>query len=110
METAELQKIAVEVAGKDIKADDWVIEAMSRVYHHGYKRGYKEAVEDQKAVAAVPRLAPQDQVLLALRAAKQFIENGIEMGYIRMPESFDPANHTLPLINAAIEAHYANKG
>lgn len=45
-----------------------------------------------------------DAVLHALIAAKQFIENGIEFGYIRMPTvNHDPANYTLPTIQAAIE-------
>jgi hypothetical protein len=42
--------------------------------------------------------------LKALKAAKQFIENGVEFGYIRMPRERDPAHHTLPLIDSAIAA------
>lgn len=40
----------------------------------------------------------------ALEAAKQFIENGIEMGFITMPDAStpDPAHDTLPLIRAAL--------
>jgi len=40
----------------------------------------------------------------ALDAAKQFIENGVELGYIRLPdqESGDPALLTLPKICAAL--------
>lgn len=40
----------------------------------------------------------------ALRAAEQFIVNGIEMGYITMPDASTPdsAHETLPLIRAAL--------
>ncbi len=35
----------------------------------------------------------------ALGLARQFIENGIELGFIRLPETLsDPAHDTLPLI------------
>lgn len=45
-------------------------------------------------------------LLEALENAKQFIENGIELGYIRMPDADTPdsAHNTLPMINAAIAA------
>lgn len=51
--------------------------------------------------------SPTAMVLLeALEKAKQFIENGIEFGYIKMPDSETPdsAHKTLPIINAAIAA------
>jgi hypothetical protein len=40
----------------------------------------------------------------ALKAAEQFIANGIEMGFIRMPDDGtpDPAHNTLPMIRAAL--------
>lgn len=38
----------------------------------------------------------------ALEAAKQFIENGIEFGFIRLPSGIDPAHDTLPKIRAAL--------
>ena len=42
----------------------------------------------------------------ALKAAQRFIRNGIEMGYIRMPDADtpDPAHKTLPMIEAALAA------
>ncbi|MBR7998305.1 hypothetical protein [Burkholderia vietnamiensis] len=45
-------------------------------------------------------------VLHALRAAKQFIANGVELGYIRMPDSDcpDPAHEVPNLIDAAISS------
>jgi hypothetical protein len=44
------------------------------------------------------------QALDALKQGKQFIVNGVEFGFIRMPEPGDPALYTLPTINAAIDA------
>lgn len=45
-------------------------------------------------------------LLDALKRAKQFIENGVELGFIRMPDAStpDPAHDALPAILAAIEA------
>lgn len=42
--------------------------------------------------------------LEALKKAEMFIENGVEYGFIRLPEKDDPALDTLPKIKAAIEA------
>ena len=44
------------------------------------------------------------QALEALKKAEMFIENGVEYGFIRLPEKPDPALDTLPKIKAAIEA------
>lgn len=43
--------------------------------------------------------------LEALKSAKLFISNGIDLGFIRMPdaETPDPAHDTLPMIDKAIE-------
>ena len=49
---------------------------------------------------SVSRAAPV--MLKALRAALQFIENGVEMGYIKLPTTPDPALETPGLIRAAI--------
>lgn len=38
----------------------------------------------------------------ALQAAEQFIVNGVEFGFIRMPDADDPALKTLPMIRAAL--------
>ena len=42
--------------------------------------------------------------LIALKVARQFIVNGIELGFISMPdpETPDPAHDTLPMIERAI--------
>lgn len=46
------------------------------------------------------------ELLEVLQKAKEFIENGIELGYIRMPDldTPDAAHRMLPMINAAIAA------
>lgn len=47
---------------------------------------------------------PLEQVLEALEGARQFIVNGVEFGYIRMPDADTPdrAHQTLPEIESAI--------
>lgn len=46
----------------------------------------------------------QKELLAALRKADQFISNGIDLGYIRMPDAGTPdsAHETPPMIRAAI--------
>jgi hypothetical protein len=69
-------------------ADAWVFSV-----------GLTESKANAKLIAAAPAL------LEALEKAKQFIENGIEFGYIRMPDADcpDSAHETLPTIIAAIK-------
>jgi hypothetical protein len=44
-----------------------------------------------------------ETISLALRAARQFIINGVEFGYIKMPSDFsDTAHDVLPAIDKAI--------
>lgn len=55
--------------------------------------------------AAILELIRQwDELLAALREARMFIRNGIELGFIRMPDADtpDPAHDTLPHIEAVI--------
>lgn len=60
-----------------------------------------------RALSVIPA-EPVDETerlqIRALRAAEQFIVNGIEMGYITMPDAStpDPAHDTLRLIRAAL--------
>jgi hypothetical protein len=43
------------------------------------------------------------QMLEALQKAEQFLKNGIELGYVRMPELLmDSAHQTLPMITKAL--------
>lgn len=60
----------------------------------------------RSAIDRLARSAPSPIVLHALRAAKQFIANGVELGYIRMPDSDcpDPAHEVSNLIDAAISS------
>lgn len=62
--------------------------------------------DEARAVAnANARLiASAPELLEALRAAEQFIANGVELGFIRLPDADtpDPAHGTLPAIRAAI--------
>ncbi|WP_027039089.1 hypothetical protein [Mesorhizobium ciceri] len=48
----------------------------------------------------------QKAMLAALKAAEQFMVNGVELGFIRMPDAGtpDPAHDTLPAVRAAIAA------
>lgn len=49
-------------------------------------------------------IAAAPDMLAALEKAEQFIANGVELGFIRMPDAStpDPAHDTLPAIRAAI--------
>jgi hypothetical protein len=49
--------------------------------------------------------AENEQLREALEAARMFIVNGVELGYIRMPDKDtpDPAHDTLPMIEQALE-------
>ncbi|MGX9693837.1 hypothetical protein ACTJNK_26110 [Achromobacter anxifer] len=66
------------------------------------------------SVYAAPQAseAVRDTALTALQAARQFINNGIELGFIRMPDADvpDPAHRTPGLIDAAIRALSAQPG
>ncbi|WP_343499205.1 hypothetical protein [Achromobacter denitrificans] len=52
------------------------------------------------------------QALAALESAQRFIRNGVEFGYVRMPDADtpDPAHQTPGLIDAAIRALSAQPG
>ena len=53
----------------------------------------------------IERLEKQrDELLTALKEARMFIRNGIDLGFIRMPDADtpDPAHDTLPHIDDAI--------
>lgn len=54
--------------------------------------------DNARLIAAAP------QMLEALEAARLFIENGIEMGYISEPQPGTPESATLPAIKEAVRA------
>ena len=59
---------------------------------------------------AAPAAPTADAGLVeALEHARLFIVNGIDLGFIQMPEAGtpDPAHETLPMIDAALAAHRA---
>lgn len=64
--------------------------------------GMLAAVRPASLRLALDRADQFDGLVAALRAARQFIRNGCEFGYIRMPERPDSALDTLPLIEAAL--------
>ena len=51
----------------------------------------------------------RDKLRGVLKLAEQFIENGVELGYVRMPDPDckDSAHDMLPLINQALRGDYA---
>lgn len=55
-------------------------------------------------VMGIPVIAAVPDMVKALRAAQQFITNGIEFGYIQMPDPGTPdsAHDTLPMIDAVL--------
>lgn len=71
---------------------------------HGVVNGDEDVViahcdsENLSLIAAAPELYE------ALKRAQMFIKNGIEAGYIQMPDADcpDPAHGTLPTIDAAL--------
>jgi hypothetical protein len=60
--------------------------------------GSFETAEDARLASAAPEMFD------ALRLARMFIINGIELGFIRMPDksTHDPVHDTLPSIEAAL--------
>lgn len=63
-----------------------------------------EAENDAIATRIVRSWNCHDELVAALRRAEQFISNGIELGFIRMPDAStpDPAHDTPRIIRAAI--------
>jgi hypothetical protein len=58
--------------------------------------------EAEETIARLTR--ERDGARAALENAKRFIENGIEFGFITMPDDpIDPAHKTLPMIRAALK-------
>lgn len=74
---------------------------MRRVTYREDLSGAHELWE-QQVTRAVAAEAIFSAARGALELAEQFITNGVELGYIRMPTSPDPALETLPAIQAVL--------
>lgn len=77
----------------------------------GFATGHGDTLDDllgeleaqvQERASAQERLG--ETLADALRKAEQFIANGVELGFIRMPDAAtpDPAHDTLPAIRTAL--------
>lgn len=70
-----------------------------------HSRGIRTANEHAAIEEAERLRALLAEAEKALAMAAQFIENGVEMGYVRMPTyTGDPAHDTLPAIRQALAA------
>lgn len=72
--------------------------------------GFAALYAKAKEVAdAAPPAHPDAALVEALEHARQFIRNGIDLGFIRMPDGDtpDPAHETLPRIEAALSTYRA---
>lgn len=89
------------IASPDGRAVDVLIEALDCTLRD---HGFTVAPADDQAHAT--EVAQVGLVGDALNAARRFIRNGVELGYIKMPDAGlpDPAYNTLPLIERAIAA------
>ena len=81
-----------------------------------WKEYSQDFIADAETVLANARLnaspaapAADAGLVEALEHARLFIVNGIDLGFIQMPEAGtpDPAHETLPMIDAALAAHRA---
>lgn len=86
-------KVEAELAEARAQIEHWKAEALN--YRQLYEGGYTAEARAQ--------VAAKDA---ALRKAEQFIVNGTELGFIRMPDAGlpDTAHDTLPMIRAALAA------
>ena len=93
----------------DAKAGEYQIKVADRYNRTSVNEDWQKWTEhdDVTIIAYRVRLPADDllgQAIDALRKAKMFIENGTELGYIRLPERGDPALETLPVISAVLAA------
>ncbi len=54
------------------------------------------------AALIVKAVNSHDALVEACEHARQFITNGLEYGYIQIPDKIDPANETLPKLEHAL--------
>jgi len=78
---------------KYLRTDDNTENAYNRVWE-AIDEWFKEnSAQPKKRIADLEK---------ALEKARQFIQNGVELGYINMPEPPDSALETLPMIEQAL--------
>ena len=65
--------------------------------------GHHPRIKTAELEANARLIAASVDLLEACKKARQFIENGVEYGYIHLPDKPDPALDTLPQICAAID-------
>jgi hypothetical protein len=101
----ETDKCLFDAKGrKTLKRSDWEMyhdtREQAQAHINSLMAEHKRKDSDERIRKAAP------QLLEALELAREFISNGIELGYIRMPDQDTPdsAHKTLPLIDAAIAA------
>lgn len=97
---------------QDVRIGDWHSHYFFKGIHSG---GFNTVMFERVDTFADkgPVRAPDTinaQMLDALRKAKQFIENGIEFGYITMPKGTGAAVNTLPAIDDAIRSATTAEG
>lgn len=85
----------------------WPGQLVNAAYMFPSPEGIKDAIPlYTHPEASAPGLSDEDtlSVAAALESARVFIKNGVELGYIRMPDADcpDPAHGTLPLIERAM--------
>ncbi len=76
--------------------------AAAQEYANGQEQDYER--QQAGALEAAEAAIVQERMREALEDAKRFIVNGVELGYIRMPDPDlpDSAHQTLPKILAAL--------
>lgn len=89
-----------------IYADGCQVLVRSKRSERGITLGGPIAEAQNAATAAeiARRCAAFEPMLAALKRAEQFIVNGVDLGFIRLPDATtpDPAHQTLPAVRAAI--------
>lgn len=80
-------------------ANGYTVASLSQIHLHGRRSKNEVEKTARFIVAACNAYEPMREALLA---AKHFITNGIEFGFIRMPDRGDTAHNTLPMILAAL--------
>lgn len=86
------------------KTPDILIAAL-RQYQHNDCSGFVAGFDYDETVGIVRAIeAQRDELLAALKVAAEFIDNGIEFGFIRMPDQDTPdsAHKTPQIIRDAI--------